>query len=1052
MLLPPGQSLGYAQILPLNKSNPDGSLKSGLAAASGNVLSNNTVPSKRSEFKNNYQATLKAVTGKVTSEAGEPLIGVTVVVKGTTVGTSTDATGNYSIEVPNDGGTLVFSYIGFLTKEVLVGNATTLNVTLATDAKALEEVVVVGYGTQKKETLTGSVASVNGELLTTRPVTNPTAAIQGRMPGVRIVQNSGEPGNEGASIRIRGIGTFSGAGSNPLVLIDGVEGNLSNLDPNNIESISVLKDAASASIYGSRAANGVVLVTTKQGKEGEINLEYNGNYGIHTPTKMLDLITNSAEYMELWNEAKQNTGITSGLYTPDQIALYRNATDRNLYPNADWVDIVFNPAPTQIHNLSFNGGSKGTRFFVALGHVNQQGVMKGFDYKKYNGQFNITSQINKNIQFGTNISLMKGDRQATRQGSEDAFLATLSQAPTYSPWLPDGSGRYSFKAYSFESNNKNPLAIIENEVLRNTDDYNFNVQGWTDVKLFKGLNWYTKAAVVGNFTEWNDWRPLVPLYNFHSGDFMSDLDVGGQGLINQTERNIYTNLYTYLKYEKELGAGHLINTQLGFSQEENNYRFLNGYRRNFTSNNLRELNAGSPAVQNSSGSSNEWALQSFFGRLGYNYKERYLLEFNLRYDGTSRLHADNRWGLFPSFSTGWRVSEESFVKNAGLNWLDEFKIRGSYGKLGNQNIGIYPYQSILGLTGNYPFDNTNLSSGVAQTSLANQDIRWEATKITDIGLDMTIFRGLSLTFDWYKKVTTDILRSSQVTGIVGLNPPTVNNGTMANTGVEIGLQYRNEIKSGVFEGLTYNVGINADHFKNELTHFGAREIGGTTIKEEGRPWDTFYMLEWDGIFQSTDEIAASPKQYNDNTVPGDLKFKDQNGDNIINDDDRVPLAGRYPNLNYALNFNTAWKGFDLSFFFQGESGRKIYANNWGTIPFVQGTPPTTDWRDRWTPDNPSTTMPRIYWGFNAPSKITRSSTYFLEDAAYLRLKNLTLGYTIPATLVNRIKVKRLRIFVSGDNMLTFSDFPGLDPERAESGNLVRYPQNKIYSAGVNVQF
>ncbi|WP_202621847.1 SusC/RagA family TonB-linked outer membrane protein [Pontibacter russatus] len=1000
--------------------------------------------------KSTYQAV--TVSGTVTDENGEGLPGVTVLLKGTTTGTATGADGSFSLATPDGNGTLVVSFIGYTTQEVPINNRAVVDVALVPDTEALEEVVVVGYGTQKKENLTGSVASVDGEVLTRRPVTNPVSALQGRMPGVRIVQNSGEPGNEGLSVRIRGIGTFSGAGSNPLVLIDGVEGNLANLDPNSIESISVLKDAASASIYGSRAANGVVLVTTKKGKAGELNFEYSGNYGVHTPTKMLDLITNSAEYMELWNEAKLNTGITSGLYTQEQIDLYRNATDRTLYPNADWVDIMFNPAPTFTHNLSFNGGSKDTHFYVALGYVDQEGVMKGFDYKKYNAQFNIGSQISNRVQFGANVSLMKGDRTAARQGSGDTFLATLSQAPTYLPWLPDGSGRYTFKAYDFESNNKNPFAIVENDVLRNTVNYNVNVQGWTDVKIFENLSWYTKAAIVGDFGSWSDWRPQVPLYNYHSGEFMSDLDVGGRGLVNQEERNIYTNLFTYLKYENEIGAGHLLNAQLGFSQEENTFKYLYGYRRDFPSNVLRELNAGSPAVQNSSGSTNEWALQSFFGRLGYNYRERYLVEFNLRYDGTSRLHTDNRWGVFPSLSAGWRLSEEEFIKNAGFNWLGEFKIRGSYGELGNQNIGIYPYQSILSLTGNYPFDNANLSSGAAQTSLANRNITWETTKIADVGVDMTLFRGLSVTFDWYKKTTTDILRSSQITGIVGLSAPTVNNGTMANTGVELGLGYRNEIKSGVFEGLTYNIGLNADHFRNELTEFGEKEIGGITIKEEGRPWDTFYMLEWDGIFQSADEVAAAPKQYNDKTEPGDLRFKDQNGDNVINDDDRVPVDGRYPDLNYAFNLSSSWKGFDLSFFFQGESGRSVFVNNWGTIPFIQGTPPTTDWRDRWTPENPSATVPKMYWGFSAPSKISRNSTYFLQDATYLRLKNLTIGYTLPGSLTQRISVKRLRLYVSGDNIWTITDYPGLDPERADNGNFLNYPQNKIYSAGLNIQF
>ncbi len=994
----------------------------------------------------------RTIEGTVISSSDNlPLPGVTIILKGTTKGTTTDVDGKYSIEVPDQGAVLVFSFIGYTSQEVAVFNQSEIDVSLSEDTQGLDEVVVVGYGTQKKINVTGAVSEVGGEVLTSRPVTNATSMLQGRMPGVRIVQNSGQPGDEGLSIRVRGQGTFSGAGSNPLVLIDGVEGNLSEVDPNNIESVSVLKDAASASIYGSRAANGIILVTTKKGTSGGLKIDYSGNIGIYTPSRMPEFITNSAEYMELWNEAKMNSGINTGLYSQEQIDQYRNATDRMLYPNTDWVDIMFNPAPTQNHYLSFNGGENLTTYNISLGYVNQEGVMKGFNYNRYNLRVNLSSGLNDRIRFGTNLSLIRGERENPRQGATDTFLATLSQAPTYRPWLPDGSGRYTFKSFDFESNNKNPVAIVENGVLSKVIDHTINAQLWAEFELAEGLKWYTKGAIRAEFDRNKDWRPEVPLYNYHTGEFMTDLDVGGRGLNVYTSQNIYSNLFSYLNYQKTLNEDHNLNLQVGYSQENNQFEFLNGYRERYSTNVLQEINAGSPAVQNATGSSNSWAIQSLFGRVGYNYREKYLLEVNMRYDGTSRLSPDNRWGAFPSVSAGWRVSEESFIADADLGWMNEMKLRASYGELGNQNIGNYPYQDILVFTGAYPFDNSDLSTGVAQTRLANSNIKWETTKVTDIGMDLAILNGLNITVDWYRKTTFDILRNSQLTGVVGLDPPTINNGVLQNTGLEFSANYSKEIYTGSLKGFRYEAGFFIDRFRNELIEFGAEEISGNQIFREGLAYGSFYMLEQIGIFQTAEEVSNSPKQFNDNTVPGDLKFRDQNNDGVINDDDRIVIGNPYPKFEYSFNLGASFKGIDLSVFMQGVSNRDIYVNNWGTIPFIQGAPPTVDWRDRWTEENPSTTMPRMYWGWNDSGKISRTSTYFLQDATYLRVKNLSVGYSFPQAFLDRVNLRKLRVYFSGDNLFTFTDYPGLDPERGGNGNFVNYPQNKIYAFGLQVQ-
>jgi len=513
-----------------------------------------------------------------------------------------------------------------------------------------------------------------------------------------------------------------------------------------------------------------------------------------------------------------------------------------------------------------------------------------------------------------------------------------------------------------------------------------------------------------------------------------------------------------LNYDRAFGDHHL-KAQAGYSIEKSKYTYLQGFRQNFVDDNLTELNAGGSDIQRANGTANQWALISYFGRLNYDYQGKYLLEANMRYDGSSKFYGKNRWAAFPSFSAGWRVSEESFVKEFASGWLDNLKIRGSWGQLGNQNVvdvnGYslnYPYQPVLGLTGNYSFDNNTLQSGVAQQRLTNPLIKWETTTMTDVGIDLSLFKNLDFTFDWYKKRTTDILRPSQITAIVGLGAPNINDGIVENKGVELGITYHNRITSGALDGLQYQLGANFDRFKNRLVKFGEPEIGGYTIKKNGYAMDSFYTYEVVGIFQSEQEVASSPKQFNDNTLAGDLKYRDVNGDGKIDANDRTIIGGVDPKLNYSFNLSASFKGFDVSAMLQGVYGVKSYVSGWGVTPFVQGSPPTKDWLDRWTPENPSTTMPRMYWGWSAPEKFSRASSYFLQNASYFRLKNFVLGYTLPQDLLKKYKIDRLRFYFSGDNLLTSTKFKGLDPERYGSGDLVQYPQNKIYSFGLQVNF
>ena len=1002
-------------------------------------------------------------SGIVTDEAGEPLVGVSVLVKGTTLGSITDLKGRFSLDVP-EGSTFEISYIGYKT-QIVKAERTPMNIVLKEDTQKLDEVVVVGFGTQKKVNLTGAVSAVTGDDISKRPVANAAILLQGQIPGLRVNQGLGQPGGEGTSFRIRGQGTFSSAGSDPLILINGVPGSMTNLDPSVIESVSVLKDAASAAIYGARAANGVILVTTKQGAVGDkVSISYHGNIGLHTPTKLYDRITNSAEYMELANLAWKNSG-TGKQYTQDQINLYRNNVGDPQYPNFDWQDYMFRTAVVQTHNLSMAGSTEKTTYNVALNFVDQPGTMRGFKYRKYNATIDLTARITNFIKVGTYANLMYGETEQPRQGQNDAFLSTLSQAPTYMPWLPDdGTGirRWTSSAYSFESHNKNMPAIIGENAMKRDNNFDINAQLWLEINLAKGLTWYTKGAARLQSNKSKDWRGSTTYtYDYHTGEKSSELDKGGLGLSVGDSRRFYTNLYSYLKYDLSLAENaHNFSLMVGYNQESEKYETLNAYRKDFAFD-LPVLNAGGTADWSNSGGEEEWAIQSLFGRFNYNFKERYLFEANMRYDGTSRISDENRWGVFPSFSVAWRATEEEFIKKMNLNWLNNFKLRGSWGQLGNQNIGLYPYQAMISGVNDYPFTKTSdgVVIGYQQTAYANRNIKWETTTITDIGFDLQVFDGLSVTFDWYKKTTDDILRSSQVSSLLGLSAPTVNNGSVENKGIEVALNYANMVKGGTLKGLRYNAGVYFDRSRNKLTEFGAEEIGSYIIKREGLPYDEYYMLECIGVFADQAEINASPKQFNDNTQPGDLKYKDISGpdgkpDGVIDNYDRRTFSGRFPGFEYGINASATWKGFDLSLIGQGVADKKYYTTDWGVQPFMQGASPNKDYiKHMWTEENPyGAKHPKLYWQDMGGGKNTRPNSYYLKDASFFRLKNVTLGYTLPRVWTEKANISKVRIYFSGDNLLTLTPYKGLDPERNGDGRDAIYPQNRIYSFGLNVEF
>ncbi|CAL1521263.1 TonB-dependent receptor [Chitinophaga sp. MM2321] len=993
------------------------------------------------------------VSGTVTAGRDQsPLPGVTIVAQTGTQGTVTDANGNYVINVGSNDA-LLFKMIGSTSQIIPVKGKTTINVVLTEEESSLNEVIVVGYGSQKRADLTGAVSTVSSNTLLQRPVTNASNLLEGRLPGLQVTQPSGQPGKDDGIFQVRGLGSF-GASSAPLILVDGVVGSITNLAPNDIENVTVLKDAASASIYGSRAANGVILITTKRASKGR-SIEYKLDVGSQAATKLPDLIYNSAEYMQMYNSALTRSGM-SPIYSQEQIDAYANATDKNLYPNFNWMDYYFNPATSVNHYLGLSNSTEKSTYKFSMNYLNQDGILPNINYKRYNAQLNFTNQVSKAIKVGTIIGTVFKDNHEPPGWTESSVLSVIQNGPLYRPFLPDGSGRKVSMAYPFEPHNATSPVAFSNGA-RFTKNYGFNGQVYADVNLFKGLQWTTRAAVQYSDNTQKDWvYKTLDHYYYQKLPGQSDYSIdpavtapGATGVTDNYNKSILPTLNSVLTYETQIARDHNLKVLAGYEQQSFRYQGISGRKVVFPDPTLVELDAGGSDGQTVGGTAYEWGLRSYFARLNYDYKGKYLLQANARYDGTSRVSDKNRWGLFPSVSAGWRISEENFMKK--LTWMDNLKFRGSWGVLGNQEIGNYPYQDILSFV-QYPF-GTAEAPGVVLTRLTDKNLKWESTKVIDFGADIDIFKGLfGVTVDWFKKNTTGVLATQPVPASLGLTGPVTNNGELQNTGWEMELRHNNTI--GEF---TYGVNMLLSTYKNKLISIVTPTKG---INEAGLPYNSFYLYEMIGIFQSQEEVDKSPKQILFAPKPGDIKIKDQNGDGVVDAKDRVSYSP-YPKFSYSLNLNAAWKAFTFSIFFQGVQGLQSRIYGWGWDPFVQGDPPQARFRDAWTPTNPSNTIPAVYIG--AGSAIggyggvnAYESTYQLQNASYLRIKNINISYTLPKRVAEKIWSQGIRVYFSGDNLFTFTKYPAMDPERRMDGpgggRAFYYPQVRILNAGVDFKF
>lgn len=1000
------------------------------------------------------------VSGQVLSSEGGAVAGATIHSGGAEA--SADQDGRFTIRLANEGN-VIFSAIGHTSKTLRVTQDTVLTVVLETDESMLDEVVVVGYGVQRRSNVSGSLATVDGKTLTERPVPNAANMLQGRIPGLQVTQPSGEPGRDNPGLLIRGRGTFGGSTS-PLVLIDGVAGSMNTLSPDDIENVTVLKDASSAAIYGSRAANGVILVTTKSGQKGATNVSYRVNVGRHTPTDLPDFITNSVEYMEMYNVARARSGIEFK-FEPEWIEAYRNATDREQYPNFNAVDYYINPATTHNHNLSISGGGEKNTFNLSLGYLDQKAMIKGYDFKRYNALLNYTNELSDHVKVGTIVNATYRNRQEPPFTGENMALAIYASGPLYGPFLPDGSGRVVSKAYEGEGRNRNPQEYyaMGNQ---NTKDYNVNAQAFIDVKPFKDLTWTTKFAL--NYEDQFYKMHQVPYDAYllqerdeDTGDYKrSTFGPDIVGVTDQYAKTLTPTIYSVLNYNTQFGSDHNFSALAGYEQVSYRTQSLRGRRASGVYPDLSDLTGYLPSGETLYFSHPrlpgvitpaEWALQSVFGRVGYNYKEKYFLESNLRYDGTSKVSPEYRWGVFPSFSGAWVASREDFVQEA-LPWVSELKLRTSYGILGNQDIGTYLYQNNLDIRDiYYSFDNEQLSSGAVVNVFRDQSLRWESTSIFNIGFDFALQnRLLEVNFDWFNKTAYNILAEQPVPASLGLGKPTTNDGKMRNKGIELALAHHNRIGE-----VSYSVNGMISTARNELLHIRVPAYG-SRIREVGQPYDAHYLYVWDGVFQEEDVLPGSgvpTHELNPNPEPGDLKMKDINGDGKVDANDRVVVDGAYPKYMYSFGVNVGYKNFNVSAFFQGVDGLQNRVENWGIDPFMQGTPPTTEWRNAWTPENRSNELPGIYVAGYQGVENYKTSTYYLRDASYLRLKNIMISYDVPFTWLQSAKLKGAQVYFSADNVFTITDYKGADPERAStSGNFAQYPQARIFNIGANIRF
>ena len=1009
------------------------------------IMENNLIVITPGESQQN-----KTVQGKVTDSGGQPLPGVSVVVKGTSHGIVTNVDGVFQLSGVPSNATLVFTFVGLKAKEVLVGNQTSINIVMEEETIGIEEVVAIGYGTQKRANLTGAVSTVSLPQMEKRTVAQTSLALQGLVPGVTVTQRSGKPGGDGGIISVRGKTTIGN--NDVLVLIDGVESSINSIDPKSIESISVLKDAASSAIYGNRAANGVILITTKRAEEGKASVSYNSYVAKGVPTNVPRYV-GAVDFMKYISIAKRAVGMTPE-YSEEYIKEYEAGVARNdpNYPDVDWFDATAtNDGLITNHFITVSQGTSKIKSLTQAGYLSQNGITENTNFKRYtlrsNTDYNISSKFTLSSDIAAVYSVAKEPSKLSTgynwvgriPANQAAFLADGRYGPGW-----QGVNPVAYYKDGGIITNAAPSAIM-NFVATFKPVQNLELQGQYALNYWEGHN--------------TNWNKRVQLY---LNDGTPDPQTQSKSMLTETSSRSMRNLLVgRATYSKSFLDAHNFKIMAGYQQETFWNKWHTGYREVFPFPDYPVLNAGGEENQKSSGSASDYALQAVFGRLNYDFKGKYLFEANLRYDGSSRFAEGYRWGLFPSVSAGWRVSEEEFWSDY-KDVVNNLKIRASWGQLGNQNTlnGYYPSQSTVNIGTNYIFDK-NITSGAAITTMANSIISWETTTMSNFAVEFSLLRKFDVTAEYYYRVTDDILLNLDIPLIIGLSAPAQNAGKLENKGWEVAATYNDK-----FGDFNFSAMFNISDVKNKILDLKGINETGLTVNREGYSMGSLYGYESIGYILPEDYDAEG--QYLGATQignygPGDIKYKDQltidtdgdgipdAADGVINTSDKVIMGSTIPRFTYGLNLYGEYKGFDLNLMFQGVGKADGYVWGHSIGSFYEGGSMPEIGKDYWTPENREAKFPRL--AFNN-SNNQQNSSFWIKDAAYLRLKNVQFGYTIPETFLSKIGISNLRFYVSTDNVFTISKFWKYfdveSPVLSGYGNF--YPIMRTTTIGIDLRF